>query len=543
MRVKPAILSTLLLLTGCHQSIYEEPMPEPIVADTYISLQIQMEGSSLRAQQADWPGIDIIEWIYLYAFDTDSDEPGTIIPIGIPEEQQSKSPIQVTRPWRTDVGRKQFYIVVNPSPDIIDALHSACETSRTAFDRAYRDTAYSFLETDDFRDLRTNYWGSERLALTKHFIDSLATVSTDPTQDNMTYMAKYGMVQPSKALTYLGSKKSETDFDMVSKIMMTGEPVTQEITAGVSASEAPRLNNVSFTVERTVAQAVVTERNPGFRVKGFSRPLLTPLLRYAIIHQEPTGYLLSKESTTSGRMLSPGHGATDINRYNPPTSSHTDYKLWIYVPWNTRSGANITLETPFEDFLFPSATHPYMGYGGDGYGECFLMGGTYLPESSQPESTYTWKNTSLVVIQISFDCSRPKIGFNTVFYQGKNGTFYPNYDSAFQANNPAGTPLPPNSSTPEEQVKLKDNVITYPGARAYYIVPVNPITGEVRRNHFYHLHVTEFNRMGYSGIPLPNSPVPCDPDDVQQLEPLELGSVTRSVESKEGNYHIYNISL
>lgn len=543
----------LLLSVGCVKTIRQSsPQGEgedPAIANTYITLRISREGQPLRARQPDWQGIDLIEELYLYIFDAGTDDSGCYIPFRVPADQQA-APIEATIPCRIKPGLKTIYIIANPSPGVRDALYRACKTSRSAFDRAYRDTAYSFLETNDFRDYATRYWDSPRYALTRSFIDSLAQVSHE-SGDAKYYAAKYGMVQPSIALTYLRSKKSETHFNVASRIMMTGEPVEQEIKDGVSRVEAPVENKVALIVSRTVAQLVVSERNPG--VKAGGKNLLTPLLRCMIIHQEPASYLLGKKNAAS-ELITPGHGVTGMQPYTPPAGSHDDYRLWTYVPWNKKDTENedLDIDTPFEDVLFPSTTHPYRQYGGNGYGECFLLGGLYLPESSQPTGGYTWENTPLVVVQVSFDAGK-LISFGSVFYIGKNGELYTDYARAFRANNPFGTPLPPNAATPEEQVKLKDNVITYPGARAYYIAPVNPLTGEVERNHIYRHHITYFSKMGYSGIPLKGSPMPCDPDDEVQLLtgpipfPYAIAPGTRLAEESDvavrTPYHTFEITF
>lgn len=106
---------------------------------------------------------------------------------------------------------------------------------------------------------------------------------------------------------------------------------------------------------------------------------------------------------------------------------------------------------------------------------------------------------------------------NDLFYNTTDGKFYADETRAKAAV--TGTYTAPN-----------DGLIKYTNAKVYYFAWLNPdgvelgqfkpdkvFNSPVIRNNIYHINVTGFKRLGFSGNPYNpdtnNNPIPVDPDD------------------------------
>lgn len=582
--VAAAVLSALLALSACHKDVIQPEgggAGEPR-ANTYITVSLNIGTMSaapraaLRAEdtehhnahtkEPEWKGRDRIDKVILYLFD-DENSPATVKTFAGAEVPEIDATGKMTlKPWKTTIGSKTIYAIINPSAEIEAALTQA-NTGLQAFDTAYR-ADYDFLVSDkaEFQ----SFWDGEANAKFRTAFNNSSI--SDSGQDIESYLFRHGMVKPSIAFTYPkldreGSAISdeatgEMFFEDV--ILMTGEPVTKNILPNVTEAMASAgQNTLSLVLRRAVAQAVVTlngvkfynaEEGTGYSDRNQSLAIgsdgtMLHHLRWTVQQYEAKSYL-SAQGTTATDTRSPKYDfiskdpqSYDSGYYHLPSDvTATEVDKWYdvpayspYIDGETGLYKSYTKESLAEELATPSL---YAAWSDAKNSPTFYTSPRFITETTHAynEASYRKGNTAYYVVAGILVPGESRMGKaqtvtdpdysekgTTLYYGIADGLYYTDYATAYRANNAGAEP----TTTPTDgkaAAKLQDNLITYVDGFCYYIAWVNPDTSDAKswkmspvvRNNFYHMNINGFSRPGYSGIPLlpgGDHPLTPDPDD------------------------------
>ncbi|WP_315333743.1 Mfa1 family fimbria major subunit [Porphyromonas endodontalis] len=480
----------LLGLTACNNK-NEDDLAREKGYDTYSTISLSLP-ASLRAGDDDYnkkgtyKGVDHIKSLTLYMIDNANH---TVKPElqHFPETSlhlDGATGKVTMAPFRTKSGNKTVYAVINITDPIKAALDAA--TNRTTFEAAYRDAYEAF--------------------------------GTKP----------------------IASLESNKDV-----IVMSGEPVTQDIKPNVSALNAPAINNVHITLARAAARVSVTttaaEKTPGTKVYevkatvtgGTTKTFGTiSNLVWSVGQFEKKFYLLQKSDRKSPN-------------YDWVTSA-TDYtteapKYYDYSQLKSNKFLDVEKIATYGIEQVKSVKYKYIS-------ETTHANATTAEASS---SGYRKGNTTYVLIKGQFtpaDDMWATAGEKALwtpgsdlFYGLATQKFYSSQQNAQNAGND------------------EHKVVTYKKGMVFYFLWVNPneidmtkwAMSPVYRNNIYNVNISSFQNIGLSGNPFnpdpqdPDKPDPDDPDNPKPEEPLptEKTFMVATITITPWTWHNYDIDL
>lgn len=495
---------------------------------TYMSLVLDLSQSidELRSTRAgdddvhnsvgNWGGRDKIENVDVYIvhpsriqyFTVSIDETKTQNPTS------TQDAIYITKPWVVQPGTGRYiYVVINNGGAIKDSLNAVVNATvgdRTiAFEKAY-NKAYDYTLAD------------------------YAKVKDTPPKD---------------------------------VILMSGEPLAGvSMQAGITEEQAtisnindinPNKNQFALTVRRSAARVAVT--------KGTA---LHPSVNITDANANVYGTLTNLQ-WTYGQFEKKTHVLWDATATVSPISTKLHFTTkspsWGYIP--TVADYDTEALDNYDYTFVNNAVHldeisvltddnaSVANIIKDGKMK-FLTETTHQYGDEQATG-YRKGNTPYVMIEAVFT---PEDAFwatdqkdaytpgNDLFYNKTNGKFYATL-SAAQADAP-GT-------------HVEDGVIKYTNAKAYYFAWLNPdgvelgqfkpdkvFNSPVIRNNIYHINITGFSRLGFSGNPFnpdPDNPFPVDPDDdvpaPDELLKTEETYMSAQVTVVNWGVHSYNVGF
>ena len=327
-------------------------------------------------------------------------------------------------------------------------------------------------------------------------------------------------------------------------ILMSGQPLRGvQMKAGVTAEQATinsgtpislDKNQFALTVRRSAARVAVT-KDPAITTEapisdGVNTYGTLKNLKWTYGQFEKKTYLLWNDSATviSGdtklhyTTKSPNWGyVPTVADYTTQAQAKYDYSL-VNDLSKLKAINALTGNTPSVTNIITDGNMQFINETTHQYG----------PESQQTIGQkltgYRKGNTAYVMIEAVFTPvpevwatgeQGSYIEGNDLFYNMTNGKFYASETNA--KNAVIGTYTPP-----------KDGLIKYPGGKVYYFAWLNPdgvdpatgfkpdkvFNSPVIRNNIYHINVTGFKKLGFSGNPYnpypgPTNPIPVDPDE------------------------------
>ena len=327
-------------------------------------------------------------------------------------------------------------------------------------------------------------------------------------------------------------------------IVMSGNPVTQEIKPNISALNAPAINNVRITLTRSAARVSVTttatETNQGSAIYEVKATLPNGQMRkfgeisnlkWSVGQYENTFYLLQR-----------------ADRKSPS---------YDYVPsagdWSTEARAKYNY-SELKDAKFLSVTH-VTSYGLDQVRDIEYK---YISETTHANTTtaeasssgYRKGNTTYVLIKGQFTPADDMwadgekdlwTSGNDLFYGLATQKFYSTEQAAKTAGN------------------NDRKIVTYRKGMVFYFLWVNPdkidvtkwAMSPVYRNNIYNVDIKSFQNIGLSGNPFnpdpddPDKPDPDDPDNPDPEEPLptEKTFMVATITITPWTWHNYSIDL
>ena len=489
----PALMGGLM---ACNKQANTDLDPEAqSTGDTYMSVTFATANpNSTRAAEdgsfnsiGEYIGRDKIENVTVYIVSTDE---GTVKhedfdfgPDGV-EAVPNQNATYRTKAWKVTPGFKDVYVLVNlKNTPIANALNAA--TTKAAFETAYAN-AYAL---------------------------------TDGTGVQALY-AKYEKAEDKDIIGMNG----KSDFSL--KV----EPGVTEATA-----KAGSKNCAEVSVRRLVAQAAVTkQKDIDLAIKAMRNGVETTIatlddLKWDVMQFEKETYLLPMAVSAGKNAMKPQEcktpsydfAVTDLTAW-AQTGTGADSK-YFYRPFDgeevkeferldvqqNKENVKKIVATPMK--FVTETTHEFGGM-------LAKDGGT-----AAPYTAYRKGNTPYVLvcatIKVSDDAwasTDEKNGYaaNKDIYLGlKDGKFYSNLDNAKAANT--------NGAAAAGAPSEKDNVLTYKEGKCYYFAWLNPdvndkpINSPVIRNNIYHVNITAFSKLGFTGNPLnpgTDGPKP-DPDE------------------------------
>lgn len=479
----------VLGLSACNNK-NEDDLAREKGYDTYSTISLSLP-ASLRAgeddnynKQGTYEGIDHIKSLTLYMIDNAD-------PTAKPELQHFPETSlhldgatgKVTMaPFRTKSGNKTVYAVIN----ITDPIKAALDAANNAadFKTAYEDAYEAF---------------------------------------------------GAKPIAQLESGKDV--------IVMSGEPVTQEIKPNISALNAPAVNNVHITLTRSAARVSVTttatETAPDSKeyevkatVTGGTTKTFGKIsnLVWSVGQFEKKFYLLQKSDRKS-----PSYDWITNGDYTTEAPNRYDY--------SQLSSGNFFEVTRVASYGLP---------------EVKTIKYKYISETTHKDATsadpmtsgYRKGNTTYVLIKGKFtpddemwaagekDLMAPD---GDLFYGLATQKFYSSQQNAETAGN------------------ATNKVVTYKKGMVFYFLWVNPnvvdmtkwAMSPVYRNNIYNVDIKSFQNIGLSGNPFnpdpqdPDKPDPDDPDNPKPDEPLptEKTFMVATITITPWTWHNYSIDL
>ena len=329
-------------------------------------------------------------------------------------------------------------------------------------------------------------------------------------------------------------------------IVMTGQPVTQEIKPNISALNAPAINNVAITVSRSAARvsvtATATEKAPGSKVYEVKATLpgggmktfgeITNL-KWSVAQYEKKFFLLQK----SDRKSPSYDWVTSGGDYSTEAPKHYDY-------------------TQLKSDKFLDIEH----IGSYGLPQVEAIKYKYISETthakardlSDPKTSgYRKGNTTYVLIKGTFTPANDMwaAGEKTHWTAG-NDLFYGLATQKFYSSEQAAKTAGNNER----------KIVTYKKGMVFYFLWVNPdkvdmskwMMSPVYRNNIYNVDIKSFQNIGLSGNPFnpddpndPDKPDPDDPDKPDPDEPLptEKTFMVATITITPWTWHNYSIDL
>lgn len=440
-----------------------------------------------------WMGVDKIASVSYYVFDGTTGaallEKNNTLSAADWTIDGTGSSIKITPKKAIDVkpGQKTVFVVVNPSANVADLLPTAAGTTLAAFKAKYESSELVF---------------------------GAGTATTTVAEQIAKFTAATTGTTPTTASD---------------EIMMTGEPASQNITAGVTegqtiptvAGTAPQ-NRVSLTVQRAVARVLVTKSKDTYVIKGDNPTTdavdeTTLATINKVVFSEAQGenkiYFIPKAATVTGTSFqTPGFAfkpanATDFNgTYTAPTATLGADKYYDY------SG----LQKPrnVDTYAAGKLTGTTVGEITKHHG-AFILPNTHEWSSDLATSGYKRGNTAYVLVRAYASPQYVATAYNadtktftwtqnwnadhskTTICLGEDGFFY---ETDALAQNAAQKRA--GNTTATQQVTTY--AVTSDGVKMLYWAWLNPNTtssgawasSPVIRNNVYHISITDFTHIG-----------------------------------------------
>lgn len=508
-------LATLLLgATSCQKSNNNTVTPVPEEGSTYMSVAINLNMNPeelLRAGEENnehndvghWKGRDKITGVDIYLVD---DASGTVetkalneitAPVSGASGTVGNNGVYATPAWKVQPGAKTLYVVVNNSDQIKEALKTAAASGKDVFETAYK-AAY---------DYTISKYAKEEGAGTANAKDV---------------------------------------------ILMTGEPKQVTIQPNITQSQATiqssattlseNNNQFGLEVRRSAARVAVTyDKDKLPSAKGKVESGTTPSTVLGNIEVNGWYYGQFEKQT---KVL---WDKSADDKKDSPAKAYLTRKTkspnWDFIVEATTTGTQRTDKYDYSTLNNLIGINPLASADRNvaniiEHGNMKFLTETTHQYGTEANTGYRKGNTPYVLIETVFtpaDDSWASTDEKTAYTEGKdlyystyNGKFYSDKAKAVEVSKPNAD----DTATP-----AKDGVITYTGGKMYYTAWLNPDTTDpttwfnspVLRNNIYHIHVTGFKKLGFSGDPFnptPDNDKPVDPDD-------DVPGVTEKLNTKE----------
>lgn len=326
-------------------------------------------------------------------------------------------------------------------------------------------------------------------------------------------------------------------------IVMSGNPVTQEIKPNISALNAPAVNNVHITLTRSAARVSVTttatETAPDSKeyevkatVTGGTTKTFGKIsnLVWSVGQFEKKFYLLQKDDRKS-----PSYDWITNGDYTTEAPNRYDY--------SQLSSGNFFEVTRVASYGLP---------------EVKTIKYKYISETTHKDATsadpmtsgYRKGNTTYVLIKGQFTPD------DEMWATGEKALWTPGDDLFYGL---ATQKFYSSQQNAEDAGNAANKVVTYKKGMVFYFLWVNPnvvdmtkwAMSPVYRNNIYNVDIKSFQNIGLSGNPFnpdpqdPDKPDPDDPDNPKPDEPLptEKTFMVATITITPWTWHNYSIDL
>lgn len=462
-----------------------------------------------------WKGIDKIASVSYYIFDGTTGaallEKSNTLGTTDWTVDGTGSSLKITPKKAIDVkpGQKTVFVVVNPSANVTNLLPTTAGTTLAAFKAKYESSDLVF---------------------------AAGTATTTVAEQ----IAKF------TAATTGGTPSAASD-----EIMMTGEPASQNISAGITeaqtiptAAGTTAQNRVSLTVQRAVARVLVTKSKDSYVIKG-DNPTTdavdeTELVKITkVVFSEAQGenkiYFIPKAATATGTSFqTPGFAfkpasATDFNgTYTAPTATLGADKYYDYS--GLQKPRNVDTYTAGK--LTGTTLEEITKHHG-----AFILPNTHEWSADLASSGYRRGNTAYVLVRAyaspkyvatAYNADTKTFTWTENWTNGKsNATVCLGEDGFFYATDAlAQNAAQKRKNDPTATQNVKTYTVTSDGVKMLYWAWLNPNTiasaswasSPVIRNNVYHIAIKDFTHVGENWNNLvPNRPN--DPNNPKNPDP------------------------
>ncbi|TFH94305.1 Mfa1 family fimbria major subunit [Porphyromonas levii] len=487
-------LALALGFASCNKDKGNSPDPQRQEGTTYMSVSLSASGA-LRADSpreddkhnsiGDWGGRDKIENVHVYIVSEGNSEVQRVeMYKNIPADFGTNGVWQA-KAWKTTPGPKMVYVVVNNGGEIKNTLDAA---KAEEFEDKYNE-AFDMLQDGKFKTEYAKVEGDKDIILMSG-VPAMAAIAKDVKEEDAynhaTNNVKLNVRRIASRVTVTMNKElKDKEADGIAV------EATRKIANGTSEKKViGHLKNLKWSVAQYEKKSFLAANNYlADKVMSWKYDFVTQVLPVPNYNMEP--------NTGAGAFY-------DYSRLK----ESFDIKGFSRTQNDNKANVNAIVGTNMQ--FITETTHKYGKKLGGGDDTGYRRGNT-----TYVMVTGTFEPTEDAFAKDEYKAYKEKVEKKEtvdIYWGTIDGLFYSNLDKAKEANKRASAK------------EGADGVITYKAGKMYYFAWVNPdklqptewVNSPVVRNNIYHINISGFAKLGFSGNPYnpdPKNPDPKDPDD------------------------------